>query len=147
MAAKDQRHFTKGSGIDTMDIAGPKEERERLDAKREKDQKLREKKRCCCSQCFYCTQLSKSAQKKCVSIRNGPLNLLSKRGGTGEEEVVDMGGGGSEIEESKRSLVDIDNILNPDEALALGILCLEVIQMPPVVARFGKVAKVGYIEK
>ena len=58
-----------------------------------------------------------------------------------------MGGGGSEIEESKRSLVDIDNILNPDEALALRILCLEVIQMPPVVARFGRVAKVGYIEK
>ena len=58
-----------------------------------------------------------------------------------------MGGGGSEIEESKRSLVDIDNILNPGEAPALRILCLEVIQRPPVVTRFGRVAKVGYIEK
>ena len=35
-AAKDQRHFIKGRGIDTMDIAGPKEERERLDAKKRK---------------------------------------------------------------------------------------------------------------
>ena len=58
-----------------------------------------------------------------------------------------MGGGGSEVEESKRSSVDIDNILNPDEAPAHRILCLEVIQTPPVVTRFGRVAKVGYLEK
>ena len=38
-AAKDQRHFIKGRGIDTMDIAGPKEERERLDAKKRKGPK------------------------------------------------------------------------------------------------------------
>ena len=43
MAAKDQRHFTKGSGIDTMDIAGPKEERERLDAKKRKGPKIARK--------------------------------------------------------------------------------------------------------
>ena len=92
---------------------------------------------------------SKSARKKCIGIRNGPLNLLSKREETEEGEVVDMGGGGSEIEESKRSSVDnfIDNILNPDEAPAHRILCLEVIQSPPVVTRFGRVAKVGYLEK
>ena len=74
---------------------------------------------------------SKSAQKKCISIRNGPLNLPSKREETEEEEVVDMGGGGSEIEESKRSSVDIDNILDPDGAPARRILCLEDIQRPP----------------
>ena len=56
-----------------------------------------------------------------------------------------MGGGGSEIEESKRSLVDIDNILNPDEAPELRILCLEVIQRPPVVTRFGRVAIKGWL--
>ena len=39
-AAKDQRHFIKGRGIDTMDIAGPKEERERLDAKKRKGPKI-----------------------------------------------------------------------------------------------------------
>ena len=38
------------------------------------------------------------------------------------------GGGGSEIEESKRSSVDIDEILNPDEAPACRILCSEVVQ-------------------
>ena len=54
---------------------------------------------------------------------------------------------GSEIEESKRSLVDIDNTLNPDEAPALRILCLEVIQSPPIITRFGGVVKVGYLEK
>ena len=58
-----------------------------------------------------------------------------------------MGGGGSEIEESKRSSVDIDNILDPDGAPACRILCLEVIQRPPVVTRFGGIAKVGYLEK
>ena len=33
-----------------------------------------------------------------------------------------MGGGGSEIEESKRSSVDIDNILDPDGAPVCTIL-------------------------
>ena len=83
---------------------------------------MREKERICCSQCFYCTQLFKSAQEECISIRSGPLNLLSKREETEEEEVVDMGGGGSEIEESKRSSVDIDNILDPDGAPVCTIL-------------------------
>ena len=58
-----------------------------------------------------------------------------------------MGGGGSEIDGGKRSSVDIDNILNPDEAPICRILCLEVIQRPPVVTRFGRVAKVSYLEK
>ena len=58
-----------------------------------------------------------------------------------------MGGGGSEIEESKRSSVDIDNILDPDGAPVRTILCLEVIQRPPVVTRFGGIVKVGYLEK
>ena len=60
-----------------------------------------------------------------------------------------MGGGRgeSEIEESKRSSVDIDNILDPDGAPARRILCLEVIQRPPVVTRFGGIVKVGYLEK
>ena len=73
--------------------------------------------------------------------------MLSKREETEEEEVVDMGGGRSEIEESKRSSVDIDNILNLDEAPAHRILCLEVIQRPSVVTRFGGIVKVGYLEK
>ena len=73
--------------------------------------------------------------------------MISKREETEEEEVVDMGGWGSEIEESKRSSVDIDNILNPDEAPAHRIPCLEVIQSLSVVTRFGRVAKVGYLEK
>ena len=58
-----------------------------------------------------------------------------------------MGGAGSEIEESKRSSVDIDNTLDLDGAPARRILCLEVIQSPPVVTRFGGVVKVGYLEK
>ena len=33
MAAKDQRYFTKGRGIDTRDVVGFRMERERLDAK------------------------------------------------------------------------------------------------------------------
>ena len=62
--------------------------------------------------------------RKCISIRNGPL---SKRE---EEKVVDKGGGGSEIEESERSSVGIDNILNQDGAPARRILCLEATQRP-----------------
>ena len=58
-----------------------------------------------------------------------------------------MGGGGSEIEESKRSSVDIDNTLNPGETPARRTLCLEDIKRPPIVTRFGRVAKVGYLEK
>ena len=58
-----------------------------------------------------------------------------------------MGCGGGEIEESKRSSVDIDNILDPDGATAHRILCLKVIQRPPVVTGFGGIVKVGYLEK
>ena len=58
-----------------------------------------------------------------------------------------MGGGGSEIEESERSSVDIDKILDPDGAPACRILCLEVIQRPPVVTRFGGIVKVGDLKK
>ena len=62
--------------------------------------------------------------------------------------MVDIGGGGSEIEESKRASVDIDNsVLDPDGAPARRILCLEVIQRPPVVTRFGGTVRVGYLEK
>ena len=85
-------------------------------------------------------------QEKCISIRNGPLNLLSKRVETEEDEVVNMDGG-SEIEESRRSLVDINNILDPDGAPAGRILCLEVVRGPPVVTRFRGIVKVGYLEK
>ena len=45
------------------------------------------------------------------------LTMISKGEETEEGVVVDMGGGGSEIEESKRSSVDIDNILDSDGAL------------------------------
>ena len=90
---------------------------------------------------------SKYTQIKCISIRNSPLNLLTKGEEIGEEEVVDMGGGGSEIEESERSSVDINNTLDPDGAPARRILCLGVTQRPPVVTRFRRVVKVGYLEK
>ena len=59
---------------------------------------------------------------------------------------MDIGGGGSAIE-SKHSSVDIDSILDLDEAPVCRILCLVVIQCPPVVTRFGGVLKVGYLEK
>ena len=42
-AAKDQRQFIKGRGLDTMDIARPKEERERLDVKKRKGPKIARK--------------------------------------------------------------------------------------------------------
>ena len=54
---------------------------------------------------------------------------------------------GSEIEESERSSVDIDNTLDPDGEPARRILSLGVTQRPPVVTRFGGVVKVGYLEK
>ena len=84
MAAKDQRHFTKGSGIDTMDIAGPNCQRGERAARCKKEKR----KEAAAASASTAPSSSKSAQKKFVSIRNGPLNLLSKRGETGEEEVV-----------------------------------------------------------
>ena len=40
MAAKDQRYFTKGRGIDTRDVVGLGKEREQLDAKKRKGPKI-----------------------------------------------------------------------------------------------------------
>ena len=120
--------------------------KERLDAKREKGQKLREKE-VAAANASTAPSSPKSTQIKCISIRNGPLNLLSEGEETEEEEVVDMGGGGSEIGESERSSVDIDNTLDPDGEPARRILSLGVTQRPPVVTRFGGVVKVGYLEK
>ena len=59
---------------------------------------------------------------------------------------MDIGGVGSEIEESERSSVDIGNTLGPDGSPARRILFLGVAQRPPVVTRFGRVVKVGYLE-
>ena len=61
--------------------------------------------------------------------------------------MVDMGGVGSEIEESERSSVDIGNTLDPDGSPARRILFLGVTLRPPVVTIFGRVVKVGYLEK
>ena len=108
---------------------------------------MREKERSCRSQCFYCTQLLKSTQIEWISIRNATVNLLSKGEETEEEEVVDMGGVGSEIEDSEHSSVDIGNTLDPDGLLACRILSLGVTQRPPVVTIFGRAVGVGYLEK
>ena len=61
--------------------------------KREKGQKLREKERSCCSQCFYCVQLFKRHAKKIHWYKEKTLSLLSNRKETEEEEVMDEGGG------------------------------------------------------
>ena len=61
--------------------------------------------------------------------------------------MVDMRGVGSEIEESECSSVDIGNTLDTDGSPACRILFLGVIQRPPVVTKFGRVVKVGYLEK
>ena len=50
---------------------------------------------------------------------------------------------GSEIEGYEDSSVDIDDILDPEEAAAGRILCLEATQSPPVVTSSGRVVKVG----
>ena len=107
---------------------------------------MREKERSCAASDSTAPSSSKSTQIKCISIRNGPLNLLSKGEEAEEEEVVDMGGGGSEIGESERSSVDIGNTSDPDGAPARRILFLGFTQRPPVVTRFGRVVKVGYLE-
>ena len=44
-AAKDQRHFFEGRGIDTRGVVGPKEEKERLDAKKRKRPKTARKRK------------------------------------------------------------------------------------------------------
>ena len=44
-ATKDQRHFTEGWGIDTRDVVGLKEEKERLDTKKRKRTKIARKRK------------------------------------------------------------------------------------------------------
>ena len=61
--------------------------------------------------------------------------------------MVDMGGMGSEIEKSERSSVNIGNTLDTDGSPARRIISLGVTQRPPVVTIFGRVVKVGYLEK
>ena len=78
--------------IDTKGVVGLREERERLDAKKRKGQKLREKERSCCSQRFSCTQPFKGTQRKGIGARESLLSLLSNRKET-EEEVMDRGTG------------------------------------------------------
>ena len=78
---------------------------------------------------------------------NATVSLLSRGEETEEEEVVDMGGVRSGIEESEYSSVDIGNTLDPDGSPACRIFFLGVIQRPPVVTIFGRVVKVGYLKK
>ena len=58
-------------------------------------------------------------------MRKNPLSLLSNREETEGWEVIDEGGGVSEIEENEDSSVDIDEIMNPEGAPARRILRLE----------------------
>ena len=86
-------------------------------------------------------------QKKGIGIRKNSLSLLSNREETEEEEMIAEAGWGSEIEEYEDSSVDIDDILDPEEAPARRILRLEATQRPPVVTRSGRVVKVGNLEE
>ena len=69
--------------------------------------------------------------------------MLSNREETEGEEVIDEGGGVSEIEENEDSSVDIDDILDPEGAPARRILRLDATQRPPVVTKSGGLVKVG----
>ena len=115
--------------------------------KREKGQKLRENERSCYSRCSYCTQLFKKHAKKGIGIRKNSLSLLSNREETEGEDARAEGSWGSEIEEYEDSSVDIDDILDLEEALACGVLRLEATQRLTVVTSSGRVVKVGNIEE
>ena len=54
------------------------------------------------------------------------------------------GGGGSEIKENEDSFVNIDDVLDPEGAVAPRILHLDATQGPPVVTRSGRVVRIGY---
>ena len=60
-----------------------------------------------------------------IGIRKTPLSLLSNREETEGEEVIDEGGGVSEIEENEDSSVDIDKIMGPEGAPARRTLRLK----------------------
>ena len=80
-AAKDQCHLTRGRGIDTKDVVGLKEKRERLDANKRKWPKIARKRKKLLRSVLPLYPALQKARKKCIGIRNGPLNLLSKREG------------------------------------------------------------------
>ena len=65
-AAKDQSHFIKGRGIDTMDIARPKEERERLDAKREMTKNCEKRKESAAASASTAPSSSKARKKSAL---------------------------------------------------------------------------------
>ena len=101
-AAKDQCHFAKDRGIDTRDVVGLKDERT---ARCKKEKKAK-----------YCDR--EKMKEAAASASTAPVSSKSMQK-TEEEDVhvVDMDGGGSEIEESERASVDTD-ILDLNEALA-----------------------------
>ena len=66
--------------------------------KREKAENCKKKKEAAAAGASTAPSTSKSTQKKFISIKNDPLNLLSKSEKTEGEELVDKCGGGSEIE-------------------------------------------------
>ena len=86
-------------------------------------------------------------QKKGIGIRKNFLSLLSNNEEIEGEEAIAEGGWGSEIEGYEDSSVDIDDILDPEEAPAGRILRLEATRRPPVVTSSGRVVKVGNLEE
>ena len=115
--------------------------------KREKGEKSRERKEAAAVGVPTASSSSKSTQKKGIGIRKNSLSLLSNREETEGEEAIAEGGWGSETEENEDSSVDIDDTLDPEEAPARRILCLEATQRPPVVTRSERVVKVGNLEE
>ena len=126
---------------------GLREERERLDAKKRKRPKIARKGKKLLQPVPTAPSSSKSTQKKGVGIRKNSLSLLSSREETEGEDARAEGGWGSDIEEYEDSSVDIDDILDPEEAPARRILRLEATQRPPVVTSSGRVVKVSNLEE
>ena len=97
---------------------GLREERERR-FKKEKGLKIARKEAAVASS-STASSSSKGTQRKGIGIRKHPVSLLSNRKETEEGEAIDAEGGrGGEIEENEDSLVDTDDILNPEGSASM----------------------------
>ncbi len=147
-AAKDRCCLAKGRVIDAEEIVHLKEEREQIDAVKDKKAKNREKKKeVAAAAASETASSSKGMQKKDTGTRKAPLSLLSDGEENEGELLEDDFDSGSEIVEEEDCFVDVDDDSDAEGTEECRILRLEAAKRPPVVTRSGRVVKSSHLAK
>ncbi len=147
-ASKDRRHLTKTRVVDSEGVVQMREDilqKDALKAQRAKNREIRQQATAAAAKPVASSK--KCVQKKATGSKEAPLSLLSDGEETEGEVLGDESDSGGENWEEEDCFVDIDDVLDLEEAAGYGMDCLGVPGRPPVITRSGRAVKTGHLKK